>query len=50
MSPEETCAGAPLVEVRGLSKRYGPVTAVRQVSFAIRPGEILGVLRANGAG
>src|SRR5579872_3850296 len=40
----------PLLEVRDLTKRYSAVTAVRNVSFAIRPGEILGVLGPNGAG
>lgn len=39
-----------LLEVRDLTKRYGAVSAVRGVSFAIRPGEILGVLGPNGAG
>jgi ABC-2 type transport system ATP-binding protein len=39
-----------LLEVCDLTKRYGAVTAVRGVSFGIRPGEILGVLGPNGAG
>jgi len=41
---------AALLEVRNLTKRYGAITAVRGVSFGIRPGEILGVLGPNGAG
>jgi ABC-2 type transport system ATP-binding protein len=42
--------GAPLLEVRDLTKRYSAVMAVRNVSFGIRAGEILGVLGPNGAG
>lgn len=42
--------GVPLLEVRDLTKKYSAVTAVRNVSFAIRAGEILGVLGPNGAG
>ena len=40
----------PILEARGLTKRYGAFTAVRDVSFAIRPGQILGMLGPNGAG
>ena len=40
----------PILEARELSKRYGAVMAVRDISFAIGPGEILGVLGPNGAG
>src|ERR1700730_2531850 len=39
-----------VLEARELAKRYGAFMAVRDVSFAIRPGEILGVLGPNGAG
>ena len=39
-----------MLETRGLTKHYNYLTAVRQVSFAIRPGEILGYLGPNGAG
>jgi ABC-2 type transport system ATP-binding protein len=39
-----------LLEVRHLSKRYGPVIAVDDVSFSIERGEILGLLGPNGAG
>ena len=39
-----------MLEVRQLTKRYSGVKVVDQVSFAIRPGEILGYLGANGAG
>jgi len=33
-----------------LTKRYGAVTAVREIGFTIQPGQILGVLGPNGAG
>ncbi len=41
---------SPIVEVRGLTKRFGEFTAVNGISFAIQPGEILGLLGPNGAG
>ena len=41
---------APLFEARRLSKRYGDTTVVRDLSFAIAPGECLGVIGPNGAG
>ncbi|MEM0979975.1 MAG: ABC transporter ATP-binding protein, partial [Cyanobacteria bacterium P01_H01_bin.58] len=40
----------PAVLVEGLQKRYGDVEAVKDVSFAIEPGEIFGLLGPNGAG
>jgi ABC-2 type transport system ATP-binding protein len=39
-----------MIEVQNLTKRYGPVTAIRDVSFAVAPGEIVGFLGPNGAG
>jgi ABC-2 type transport system ATP-binding protein len=43
-------AGAPPVEVRGLTKRYGSTVAVEDLSFAIPTGRITGFLGPNGAG
>jgi D-xylose transport system ATP-binding protein len=40
----------PLLRVEGLSKRFGPVVALDQVSFEVRAGEVLGLLGDNGAG
>src|SRR6059036_1171796 len=39
-----------MIEVQNLTKHYGPVTAIRDVSFSVAPGEILGFLGPNGAG
>ncbi len=39
-----------MIEVEGLTKRYGRHTAVDSVSFHVRKGEILGFLGPNGAG
>ncbi|WP_020576738.1 ABC transporter ATP-binding protein [Actinopolymorpha alba] len=38
------------IEVRNLTKRYGPVTAVDDLSFTVRPGAITAFLGPNGAG
>ncbi len=39
-----------MLEARGLAKYYHGIAAVKDVSFEIRPGEILGYLGPNGAG
>ncbi len=39
-----------MIEVQGLTKRYGPVTAVSDVTFRVEAGEIFGFLGPNGAG
>ena len=39
-----------MIEVQNLTKYYGPVTAIRDVSFRVAPGEIVGFLGPNGAG
>ena len=39
-----------MIEVRHLTRRFGPVTAVDDVSFAVGRGEVLGFLGPNGAG
>jgi len=39
-----------LLEARDLRKRYGTATVVDGLSFAIAPGECLGVIGPNGAG
>ncbi|MBV8767323.1 MAG: ATP-binding cassette domain-containing protein, partial [Hyphomicrobiales bacterium] len=39
-----------MLEVSGLSKRFGHFPAVNQVSFNLRQGEILGLIGPNGSG
>jgi branched-chain amino acid transport system ATP-binding protein len=39
-----------LLEVSGLSARYGPVAALRDVSLEVRAGELVALIGANGAG
>ena len=39
-----------MIEVEGLGKRFGPLTAVHDLSFAVGDGEIFGILGPNGAG
>lgn len=38
------------LQVEGLGKRYGDIAAVQDLSFEVRPGEIVGLLGPNGAG
>ncbi|GGE05763.1 ABC transporter ATP-binding protein [Aureimonas endophytica] len=40
----------PYIAIRGATKRYGAVVALAGVDFAIRPGEVIGVVGHNGAG
>src|SRR3954468_4051638 len=39
-----------MIEISQLSKRYGALTAVDDISFDVRAGEVLGFLGPNGAG
>jgi ABC-2 type transport system ATP-binding protein len=39
-----------MIELRTVTKRYGPTVAVDQLSFEVRPGEVTGFLGPNGAG
>jgi fructose transport system ATP-binding protein len=50
MTPAKEPQVEPILEARGLVKRYGHVTALAGTDFDLRPGEILGVVGDNGAG
>lgn len=41
---------APVIKAKQLTKKFGDFTAVDQISFEIREGEVFGFLGANGAG
>jgi branched-chain amino acid transport system ATP-binding protein len=43
-------SAAPAVEVKGLTRRFGGVTAVDNVSFSVDRGEVFGLIGPNGAG
>jgi fructose transport system ATP-binding protein len=43
-------ASQPVLEARGVTKRYGRVVALDNADFDLRPNEILGVIGDNGAG
>ena len=45
MEPE-----SPAIQTKDLTKRFGAFTAVDQVSFEVRRGEVFGLLGPNGAG
>jgi fructose transport system ATP-binding protein len=40
----------PILQAKGLLKRYGTVVAMSGADFELYPGEILGVIGDNGAG
>jgi len=45
-----TEAAGPVIEIAGLTKRYGDLVAVDEISFAVARGEVFGILGPNGAG
>jgi D-xylose transport system ATP-binding protein len=47
---ETATATAPLLELRGVSKRFGAVQALDGVDFAVGAGEVVGLVGDNGAG
>jgi ABC-type sugar transport system ATPase subunit len=48
--PSSAGGTPPVVEVRGITKRFGSVLALRGADLALYPGEILGLVGDNGAG
>jgi ABC-2 type transport system ATP-binding protein len=50
MTAQATTAMDEMISVRHLTKRFGPVTAVEDISFNVARGEVLGFLGPNGAG
>jgi ABC-2 type transport system ATP-binding protein len=49
-SPSFVSGLAPLIDVRGLGRSYGSLVAVKDISFSVGRGEIVGFLGPNGAG
>src|SRR6056297_486841 len=47
---EDKAQGAPLLEIKAVSKSFGGVHAVREVSFSLTAGTITGLIGPNGAG
>lgn len=50
VAPLANGANGPVLEARGITKQYGGLTAVSDVSFALTEGELRGVIGPNGAG
>lgn len=49
-APVPDTGGAPLLQVRGLTKNFGGLTAVDDLDFELNAGEVLGLIGPNGAG
>jgi ABC-2 type transport system ATP-binding protein len=47
-APDES--GSVVIEVTGVTKRYGPTVAVQDLTFTVKPGIVTGFLGPNGAG
>jgi branched-chain amino acid transport system permease protein len=49
-APRVAAVGAPILETRNLSKRYGGLHANREIDWTVRRGELRGIIGPNGAG
>ena len=47
---ERQDTAAPAIELKGISKSFGPVQANKDISISVRPGTIHGIIGENGAG
>ena len=50
IEPTPVTAGAPVLEVRGVTKRFGALSVLRGIDLSLRQGEVLGLVGDNGAG
>jgi branched-chain amino acid transport system ATP-binding protein len=50
LAPEEASSDGPLLELRSVTKTFGGLAAVKDVSLQIMPGEIISIIGPNGAG
>ncbi|HNU72010.1 MAG TPA: ATP-binding cassette domain-containing protein, partial [Thermodesulfobacteriota bacterium] len=42
--------GTTMIEVENLTKFYGPIRGIEDVSFTVKKGEVVGLLGPNGSG
>jgi len=50
IEPEQARAKDDVLRIENVAKRFGPVTALRDINLHLRKGEVLGLLGDNGAG
>src|SRR5437667_11461657 len=50
MKSMHAAAPSPVVEIRGLTRRFGPKVALEQVNLTIPAGSVVGLVGENGAG
>src|SRR5262249_54134759 len=47
---QETSFTGPVIEARGVTRRFGGIVANRDINFAVEQGELRGIIGPNGAG